>query len=174
MFKKIKIGADIDDCLADFWNAYCKYFNTKQNPKMLEDRIITKNVQQILSKDKNFWLGLEVLNNLNFIPELYCTKRVNNKRWTKAWLEKNDFPDSAVYQVSYLGKNKADVIRGRCDVLIDDSPYNVYCSWKVGFPALLFDTPRNKDFGPVGRIYSLDYDEIEEAYYLLLATILRK
>ena len=43
----MRIGLDIDDCLADFWGAYCKYFDTDNNPKMLEDHIITRNVQQI-------------------------------------------------------------------------------------------------------------------------------
>ena len=38
----LRIGLDIDDCLADFWGAYCEYFDTKNNPRMLEDSIITK------------------------------------------------------------------------------------------------------------------------------------
>lgn len=50
----LRIGLDIDDCLADFWGAYCKYFDTDNNPKMLKDHIITRNVQQILSKDRDF------------------------------------------------------------------------------------------------------------------------
>ena len=60
--KRFRIGLDIDDCLADFWGAYCEYFDTKNNPRMLEDSIITKNVQQVLSKDRDFWLGLKVIN----------------------------------------------------------------------------------------------------------------
>lgn len=27
--KRFRIGLDIDDCLADFWGAYCEYFDTK-------------------------------------------------------------------------------------------------------------------------------------------------
>ena len=30
----LRIGLDIDDCLADFWGAYYKYFDTDNNPKM--------------------------------------------------------------------------------------------------------------------------------------------
>lgn len=28
--KRFRIGLDIDDCLADFWGAYCEYFDTKK------------------------------------------------------------------------------------------------------------------------------------------------
>ena len=35
-----------------------------------------------------------------------------------------------------------------------------------GIPCLLIDCPHNKDWGPLLRIYSLDYDEIEYAYNL--------
>ena len=47
--RNFRIGLDIDDCLADFRGAYCEYFDTKHNPKMLEAHIITRNVQRILS-----------------------------------------------------------------------------------------------------------------------------
>ena len=72
--KRFRIGLDIDDCLADFWGAYCEYFDTKNNPRMLEDSIITKNVQQVLSKDRDFWLGLKVINMPDFQPALYYGK----------------------------------------------------------------------------------------------------
>ena len=83
------IWLDIVDCLADFWGAYCEYFDTACIPRMLEDSMITRNVQRILSKDRDFWLNLKVVNRPDFVPELYCTKRVNNKTWTKEWLSRN-------------------------------------------------------------------------------------
>lgn len=60
----MRIGLDIDDCLADFWGAYCEYFDTDNNPKMLEDHIITRNVQRILKNDRDFWLNLKVKTDL--------------------------------------------------------------------------------------------------------------
>lgn len=48
--KRFRIGLDIDDCLADFWGAYCEYFDTKNNPRMLEDSIITKTCSRYYPK----------------------------------------------------------------------------------------------------------------------------
>lgn len=166
MLRNLRIGLDIDDCLADFWNAYCEYFDTKHNPRMLEDRVITRNVQQILSKDRNFWLNLKVLNVPDFVPELYCTKRVNSKNWTKAWLEINGFPNRPVYQMLYQQGNKADMIKGRVDVFIDDSFSNVLKCNQSGVPALLYHTEKTAD-NPLFKVYSITKDEIIDAYCLL-------
>lgn len=162
----LRIGLDIDDCLADFWGAYCKYFDTDNNPKMLEDHIITRNVQQILSKDRDFWLNLEVKNRPDFIPELYCTKRVNNKAWTKEWLRRNGFPDRPVYQMTYQQGNKADMIKGRVDIFIDDSLSNVLKCQSSGLPALLFHTEKTVDF-PMFKVFSLNKDEIIDTYLFM-------
>lgn len=162
----MRIGLDIDDCLADFWGAYCQYFDVKNNPKMLEDHIITRNVQQILSKDKDFWLNLEVINFPDFVPELYCTKRVNNKAWTREWLKRNGFPDRPIYQMVYQRGNKADMIKGRVDVFIDDSLTNVLNCQKSGLPALVYHTDKTSDF-PMYKVFSITRSEIEDAYYIM-------
>ena len=162
----MRIGLDIDDCLADFWGAYCDYFDTAHNPRMLEDHIITRNVQRILKEDKSFWLGLKVKNRPNFIPELYCTKRVNNKEWTREWLKMNGFPERPIYQMYYQHGNKADMIKGRVDVFIDDSLSNVLKCHKSGVPALLLHTEHTKDF-PMFKVYSLNKDEIIDSYLFM-------
>lgn len=161
-----RIGLDIDDCLADFWGAYCEYFDTANNPRMLEDSIITRNVQRILSKDRDFWLNLKVVNRPDFVPELYCTKRVNNKTWTKEWLRRNGFPDRPVYQMYYQHGNKADMIKGKVDVFIDDSLSNVLKCQRSGLPALLMHTERTIDF-PMFKVFSLCKDEIIDAYQFM-------
>jgi hypothetical protein len=38
-------------------------------------------------------------------------------------------------------------------------------------PCLLIDSEANREWGPIGRIYSLDKEEIEDAYNLFLTTI---
>lgn len=163
MKKKLKIGLDIDDCLAGFWDAYCQYFEVDKYPKRLEDKIITRNVERILKYDRNFWLNLPVINRPDFIPELYCTKRVNNKQWTKLWLKLNGFPDRPVYQMQYQYGNKADLIKGRVDVFVDDSLRNVMQMQASGIPTLLYHTDRTKDF-PMFKVFSLCEDEIIDAY----------
>lgn len=159
----LRIGLDIDDCLADFWGAYCNYFDTKNNPKMLEDSMITKNVQNILRHDRDFWLSLPVLNFPDFVPELFCTKRVNSKSWTKEWLKINGFPDRPVYQMIYQHGNKADMIKGKVDIFVDDSWRNVKAMNEAGVPTLLFHTERNSE-NPMYKVYTLSKDAIIESY----------
>jgi hypothetical protein len=157
--KRLKIGTDIDDVLAEFLETYLKRFG---NPK--NDWEITRNVQRVLIKDKDFWENLPVINTLNFIPELYCTKRVNSKVYTKNWLKKHNFPNKPIYQVICQTRNKADFIKGKVDVFIDDSITNFIQMNLAGVPCLLYNKKYNQHWGPIGRIYSLDYNEIEQAY----------
>lgn len=164
--RNFRIGLDIDDCLADFWGAYCEYFDTKHNPKMLEDHIITRNVQRILSKDRDFWLNLKVVNIPDFVPTLYCTKRINNKAWTQKWLDMNGFPKAPIYQMVYQHGNKADMIKGKVDVFIDDSLSNVIKCQKSGLPALLYHTDKTAD-NPLFKVFSITKDEVVDAYNLL-------
>lgn len=163
---RLRIALDIDDTLGGFYQAYKEKFNADKNPKVMEGYIITRNVYK-LRRDRDFWLSLPKIDWINFIPEMYCTKRINPKSWSRKWLIDNGFPDRPVYQMIYQHGNKADLIKGRCDVLIDDSVSNVYKCIQSGVPALLIDRPHNQYAGPEYRIYSLDIDEIVEAYRIL-------
>lgn len=162
----MRIGLDIDDVLAEFMGTYLERFG---EPKT--DNEITKNVERILRKDRNFWVNLPVLNYLDFEPTLYCTKRVNPKSWTKQWLQSNNFPNKPVYQVFCQVKNKADVIKGRVDVFIDDSVSNFIKMNLAGVPCLLYNKEYNQDWGPIGRIYSLEFDHIKETYDLFMEEV---
>lgn len=162
----MRIGLDIDDVLADFMGTYLNRFGT---PKC--DHEITKNVTQVLIKDREFWLNLPVINTLNFVPELYCTKRVNSKEWTRKWLINNGFPNRNIYQVICQMRNKADFVKGRVDVFVDDSVSNFIKMNLAGVPCLLYDKEYNQDWGPIGRVYSLDKEEIEDTYRLFMDTV---
>lgn len=159
----MRIGLDIDDVLADFMGTYLNRFG---NPKC--DFEITKNVQRVLIKDKQFWLNLPVINNIDFIPELYCTKRVNPKNWTRQWLLDNGFPNKNIYQVICQVRNKADYIKGKVDVFIDDSLSNFIKMNLAGVPCLLLDKEYNRHWGSIGRLHSLDIKSIEETYKLFI------
>lgn len=165
----LKIGLDVDDVLAEFLDTYLERFG---HPK--SDCEITWNVFNVLRKDKQFWEGLPVVNRINFIPELYCTKRVNSKRYTKNWLRNNGFPNRPIYQMYYQHGNKADMIKGKIDVFVDDSVSNFVKMNLSGVPCLLLDKEYNQDWGPVGRIYCLDYEHIKESYELLMEIDFKK
>lgn len=155
---KLRIGLDIDEVLADFMGAYIDRFG--ETPS----HVITQNCVNVLSNDRTFWEGLKVLRTPDFDLTLYCTKRVNPKSYTKRWLQQNGFPNAPIYQIYDQMRNKADLIKGRVDVFIDDSPFNVKAMNQAGLPCLLMNTPYNRDFKTPLRVYSLTYDEIIDAY----------
>lgn len=163
----LKVSMDLDGCLCDFYGPYLKRFGI---PK--KDAEISKNVQTVLLKDKNFWLNLPVLNQLNFTPKQYTTARIIPKQWIKEYLEKEMFPKAPVYQIFGYGLSKYSKIKmGGCHLHIDDSLSVFIDLNKHGIPCLLLDTLNNKEWGPVGRIYTLDREEIEDAYWLFKDTL---
>lgn len=162
----LRIGIDIDNCITNFDLGYLNRFG--KFPKC--DWAITRNVNNILIHERDFWLNLPVLRVPNFQPKLFCSARVNNRRWTKQYLL-NLGLSSPLFQVNGYHLSKAPVLKGRVDVFIDDSLKNFIDLNLHGIPCLLMDSPANRDFGPVGRIYSLNKDEIEEAYSLFMETV---
>lgn len=163
--KNLRIGLDIDDTLATFFDTYKEYFNTKKYPSRLKEHNITKNVVRILKFDRDFWLNLPVKNRITFVPELYCTSRVCNKAWTKEWLNRNMFPRRPVYQVFGHGMDKSRYIKGKVDIFVDDSLTNFIALNLSGIPCLLLDNGRNDWWEHDGRIFSLDKNEILEEYF---------
>lgn len=163
---KLRIGLDLDDTVFSFMIPYKERFG---DPK--DNYEITRNVERVLKKDKEWWLNQPLLNRPNFEVALYCTKRVHNKEWTRKQLVLHNLPKAPVYQVYTQSKNKADLIKGRVDVFVDDSLSNFIAMNKVGLPCLLFDSPYNQEWGPIGRIYTLNREEIEETYWLFKDTL---
>ncbi len=165
MTKELKIACDIDDCIANFLDPY---FDKYGKPKKY-DYEITKNVYK-LRKNKDFWENLPVLERMDFEPHIYCTKRINSKTYTKNWLKKNNFPMKPIYQMYYQHGNKADLIKGKCDVLIDDSYSNVIKAIKSGLPALLVTRSHNEHINTPYRIHTLTYKEIKDKYESLFGS----
>lgn len=166
-YKSLKIALDLDDTIFDFWKAYKEAFPGEHN---LVESKITKNVYT-LRNNKQFWENLELLEKPNFEPHIYATKRINSKVYTRNCLCKYGLPIKPIYQMYYQHGNKADMIKGRCDILIDDSVSNVMKAINSGLPALIIDRPHNQTGSPLFRIYSLDIDEIKFAYELELKTL---
>lgn len=165
LYNPLRIALDIDDTILDFWKAYKTKF---PNDKNLTN--ITRNVRK-LRKDREFWENLEILERPNFEPHIYSTKRINSKLFTVNCLKNHNLPIKPIYQTYYQNGNKADIIKGRCDVLVDDSVANVIKAINSGLPALIIDRPHNQTSEPLFRIYSLDIDEIIFAYELELSTL---
>ena len=163
----LKISLDIDGTICDWWGAYLNKFGI---PKT--DTEITKNVRNKLTKDKKFWLDLPIIRYPNFIPRQYTTARLIHKTWTKEYLKNNNFPNASVYQIPGYNLSKASKLRmGKCDVHVDDS-INVFIDLNLkGIPCLLINSEHNRQWGPVGRIFSLEKEEIEDSYLLFKNTL---
>lgn len=162
MIKKLKISCDIDGCLADFETGYLRRFKKWPN----NDWAITRNVTFILSKEPEFWLNLPVLNTLDFTPTCYCSSRVNKSEWTKQYLDEHGFPEAPLYQVPGYKISKANALRNKCDVHIEDSVKNFIDLNLKGIPCLLYNNKLNEYLGPMLKIYSFQEDEITDVYYL--------
>lgn len=152
---KLRIGLDLDDTCNVWYNEYLARFGQPRN-----DIEITKNVRK-MRLDRDWWLNLPIKNKPDFDVELYCTKRISPKSYSQQWLEKHGFPKAPIYQMIYQYGNKADMIKGRVDVFIDDSIRNWEQLNNSGVPCLLIDSELNRHIDTPLRIYSLDYDEIE-------------
>lgn len=162
----LKISLDLDDTIVSFKDHYISRFGI---PKT--DLEITKKVRGILLKDKEFWLSQPLINIPDFIPTQYTTARLISKNWIKQQLKLNNLPNSPVYQVMGISISKAKMLRGRVDVHIDDN-LNVFKDLNSkGIPCLLIDAPYNQEWGPIGRIFSLQKQEIEETYKLFIDTM---
>lgn len=165
---KLKISVDLDGTIFEWNNHYISKFGT---PKT--DLEITRNVVGPLRKDKSFWLSQPIINEINFIPHCYCTARVIRKEWIQEQLFIiNNYPKAPIYQVRGVSLSKYPQLkRSGAQVHIDDSLKVFIDLNKKGVPCLLIDSPFNQSWGAVGRIFSLDKYEIEDAYYLFKRTI---
>jgi FMN phosphatase YigB (HAD superfamily) len=161
---KIRIALDLDDTIFDFLGAYKAAFPGEKN---MQEPKITKNVLS-LKRDKKFWEGLPLLEMPNFEPDIYATKRINSKTYTRNCLSRHGLPIKPIYQIYTQTGNKANIIKGRCDVLIDDSAFNCYQAMQVGFPAILITRPHNVNSDYPYRINKLDIAEILDVYKQIL------
>lgn len=161
------ISLDIDGCICDFYNPYIERFGI---PK--KDNEISKNIYRVLSKDRDFWLNLPVINRPTFKVHQYTSARSIPKAWVKKYLEDNAMPKAPIYQLLNYYLSKVPRIKmGGCNLHIDDS-LRVFIDCNLnGIPCLLMDNPANQDWGPIGRIYSLDKDEVEDCYHLYMDTM---
>lgn len=167
MIKELKISCDIDGVIADFYLPYVNKFGV---PK--KDSEITKNVRGSLATDKDFWLSLPIINRPNFKIRQYTTARTIPKVWIKTYLENTGMPKAPIYQLpSYCISKVPKIKMGGCNLHIDDSlKVFIDCNIK-GIPCLLMDNPANQEWGPIGRIYSLDKEEVEDTYNLFVNTM---
>lgn len=159
MEKRLIVYSDLDDTITGFFQAYKEYFDVENHPYRMQDHIITKNVYK-LRHNREFWINLPVIDYFDFEIDGYCTKRINSKKFTREWLDKHGFPIKPIYQQWYQKGSKSKLIKGRCDVFIDDSVSNFIECNNNGVFTLLKDAPHNQWFKTDLRLKTLCYEEI--------------
>lgn len=163
----LKISLDLDDTIFNWEGHYLEKFGKPKN-----DFEINRNVMTTLLIDKEFWMSQPLINVPNFTPWIYCTARVIPKQWIKEQIKLNLLPIAPIYQVFGAFLSKAPQLkRAKPDVHVDDSLSVFKNLNSVGIPCLLLDSPNNQEWGPVGRVYSLDKEEIEDTYHLFKQTL---
>lgn len=163
----LKISLDLDGTIFDWENHFKNKFGT-----VTKESDITKIVRNKLVHDSEFWLTQPIINFPNFVPSIYCTARIISKYLIKKQLEINNLPKAPVYQILGYGISKYSKVKmGGCHLHIDDSLSVFIDLNKNGIPCLLLDSPSNQKWGPIGKIYSLDKEEIEECYHLFINTV---
>lgn len=165
---KIRIALDLDDTIFVWRASHEAKFNCKLDET--EDKVITEQVNS-LRLDRAFWSNLPLQERPDFDPHIYSTKRVSLKTYTRENLAKYGLPIKPIYQIESQSDNKARIIKGHCDVLIDDSWFNVKQCLDAGMPALLITRPHNADIDTPYRVDHLKYREIEKKYYELFGTV---
>lgn len=164
----LKIALDLDQCVFEWQTAHEQKFNCKVNTMTTAE--ITAQVEQCRT-DRKFWSNLELLERPDFEPCIYATKRINPKSYTRECLNKHGLPIKPIYQIYTQEDNKGRIIKGRCDVLIDDSWFNVQQCLSVGVPALLITRPHNAHIKTPYRVNSLKYNEIKAVYERLFKKV---
>ena len=167
--KALRIALDIDDTLVSFNE---QFFNTFPFINPNDSHAITKQVWA-LRHSGDFWENLNLLERpVGFEPTIYATKRVNSKQFTRTNLVKLGLPIKPIYQTYTQSGNKVDKIKGHCDLLIDDSIYNVKQALMVGFPAICISRPHNLYDTSVPRIDRLHIEDIIDVYNRIVISLL--
>ena len=156
-----RIVLDIDDVIADFIGAYKKRYNIDKDISQWYFSYKTSENLEVLEKDKDFWVNLEVLHYPNFIPLAYVSSRQIPIEWTEEFLEKNNLPCRKVYHVGYK-ESKVEILKSiDCQLFIDDKIDNVVEAQRAGICSYLLSNSHNEkvDVG-IRRLHDLNIHDI--------------
>jgi len=164
------IGLDVDGVVSDFSTGIIRLANKRglghlfpscadevsswdmcKNPKDFLDLFLPESVKP------EFWLSLPPItesqkffaNGNSFVPELYITKRAVPSEVTARWLKENGFPEAEVITVGDPA-HKAEIVKARCDVYVDDLIETVAGMRAQGINALLFQAPYQRGHDTLG------------------------
>jgi hypothetical protein len=101
-----------------------------------------------IKDDNNFWLTMPPLispDDIDYPISGYCTSRSCPSEVTREWLNKHRFPAADLISIPF-GESKVTVLKGKCDVFIDDSIKNFIELQSNGILCYLKTRPHNVKF----------------------------
>jgi len=126
------------------------------------------NVWQRLRDDKEFWIGMEVIEFLPFVPELYCTSRgfANAQEITRQWMVEKTIPLAPIHCIGDREGNRANKVpllwAYDIDIFVEDDPKQWAEINRSGILCVSIDRPWNKSFdaGPfrIARLSEISLD----------------
>lgn len=156
----MRVYLDVDDVVLEWHKGYAKRFNCDVPRRWRSSKKMTERLN-ILSKEKDFWLNLDVKNRPDFIPAGYVSARGIPKAWTVESLKINDIPGRSLIRQVGWGESKIDILKElKCDIFIDDKYATFKECHKNGIFCLLMDAPHNQHIQTPFRIYTLNIDNI--------------
>lgn len=141
-----KVWLDLDGVLINFEDHFIKYLGLSEgHPTDWNDHRFRNEFHKIVD-DINFWQSLPSLiepKELTYPIEGYITARPEIMTdVTKNWLELHGFPKADFINVGSDGK-KSEILKGKCDFMIDDSIYNFVDMQSNGVNCFLMTRPHN-------------------------------
>lgn len=155
-----KVFCDLDGVLVDFEQHFLKYLNLDTTPPSDWDDARFRDNFEKISNDDNFWLTAPKLIepiDITYPIEGYVTARPCDNEITQLWLDKNGFPKKKLVNVGMDGK-KSDVLKGICDIFIDDSIKNFIDCQSNDIVCYLMTRPHNLKYD-VGYFRVNDFKE---------------
>ena len=143
-----RVYLDLDGVCVDFEKHFLEYFSLpKHDPTDWQDYRFVNNLNKI-SNNNDFWLSCPPLidpKSLSYPITGYCTARDCSVEIVHQWLEKNNFPKGEVISIGF-GGDKVAALKGKCDVMLDDSIKNFVELNSNGILCYLMTRPHNSKY----------------------------
>lgn len=148
--RRMKIGFDIDEVLADWTQGWADAFGTNPRPTSWSfDYRNAKLFKGDKAKLEAIYSSLKRKiepEDLPFEPHCYITSRSIDEQVTKDWIERNGFPSRPVYTLPFGSSKVEAAIKSGIDVFVDDNVDTFLELNAAGILTYLWDCPHNKRF----------------------------
>ena len=142
-----RLWLDIDGVISSFEDYFLTYSELQTGGATdWNDYRFRDNFAKI-ADDDNFWLTIPPLIDpkvISYPITGYCTSRPCDDAIIEQWLEKNGFPKAEIINVGL--DPKSEHLKGKCDIMLDDSIKNFLDLQNAGIVCYLMTRPHNEKY----------------------------